>query len=1116
MATLTKEQYEALKRQGRGTYRGQTSSSGQYIIEADKFVGDLQGNADTATRLRDPITISLGGDAEGSAQFAGSSFRLDATIREAEHSVNSDVAENAKHSAQASHADLANIATLALRSMLADNASHAEEASHANDSTHADSSDVSTLATRALHADDAYHADEADNATFALKDSNGDNIHNTFVDKQSQITTNTNNIATHEGTLTNHEGRISQAESNISSLDTRVGDIETSTDVGRITQRIVNIEAKDVEQDGRLDAINDTMVTLSTAQYILSPKTFNAGSKTIMDNEAGATEITNKEYVDNKVLSSANYVTDNLESYTDNKVLSASRYMTDYVDNKVLSTAQYVDDNFMSLTKSQYVTGLNTYNTVLPQSNLTPTNANDFITKKYFDENQSSGHALFDVVAKDHVLTYGKDLEGFAPLGTWVYKDAVDGSRYGYPDFVQKCLDEYAEATDDVIGSPFEQPILSANGTLGGDSFAVTSNFTNSVNTYLAFNLTNTSIVYTNNATGELVFYNPNALIVKSIKWITYDNNRNPIDYSVEASNDGENYTSIVSHQTATAGAETLIDLSINSTAYKYYKIICHAFNTNQGNVKNLIISAYEQYLDIKRHANGHIFFDVADIDKVNAYYQEFNHAWFYGIDEENERVFLPRQAHGKLIESYKNGTDWYRIYEDGWCEQGGVASSKTIYALNLHKPYLDTNYHVDVATINNRNSIGTTNITGNASISIISNSQVYISSYNDDVFLPSHWSACGYISLSNIEVTPFYEYMVVGNVKVQQASTEVIDATTTNNDTIPLFAPYYFDYTPNNLSWLKSGEQSNSGDLYKSCYNELVNVLNGDTKYGSLKVIDEADMVSGEDYSLYWIVDQVNETFRTPTKTQQRFVVKTWDNGSDWYRIYNDGWCEQGGCILENGVAQVRQITFAKPFGNTYYTVSGIYCRTQGAVGTGDVGAIGPSTVTTTGFEIWQYQDQRTYWTACGYIDLTNETFDTALYFKVANAVENIQMLNVGEVTEVLTSKADTDLSNVPSSKSILVESYRNGTSWYRIYSDGWCVQGGRATAPNGTITGLTVTLFKPYTDTNYSLMVTTDYQGGDAIVHGVTYTSKTASNFTFNVAGNKNNEWVTCGYIS
>jgi len=365
MATLTKEQYEALKRQGRGNYRGQTSSSGQFIIEADKFVGDLQGNADTATRLRDPITISLGGDAEGSAQFAGSSFRLDATIREAEHSVNSDVAENAKHSAQASHADLANIATLALRSMLANNATHADRASNADN---------------ADHSDEATHADSASSASRATYDSNGDNIHNTFVNKQQQITNNTNLLSNHTTTIADHERRITNNENQIEDLDTRVSDIETSTDVGRITQRIVNIEAKNTEQDGRLDAINDTMVTLSTAQYILSPKTFNAGSKTIMDNEAGATEITNKEYVDNKVLSSTNYVT----NYTDNKVLSASRYMTDYVDNKVLSTAQYIDDNFMSLTKSQYVTGLNTFEQ-LPQSSAIPSDEKDLGNKAYID-----------------------------------------------------------------------------------------------------------------------------------------------------------------------------------------------------------------------------------------------------------------------------------------------------------------------------------------------------------------------------------------------------------------------------------------------------------------------------------------------------------------------------------------------------------------------------------------------------------------------------------------------------------------------------------------------------------------------------------------------------------
>lgn len=924
MATLTKEQYEALKQQGRETYRGQTSSSGQYIIEADKFVGDLQGNADTATRLRDPITISLGGDAEGSAQFAGSSFRLDATIRNSEHADNADTAENANHSAQASHADLANIATLALRSMLADNASHAEEASHADDSTHADSSDTSTLATRALHADNALHANEADNATYALKDSNGDNIHNTFVDKQSQITTNTNNIATHEGTLTNHEGRISQAESNISSLDTRVGNIETSTDVGRITQRIVNIEAKDVEQDGRLDAINDTMVTLSTAQYILSPKTFNAGSKTVMANEAGATEITNKEYVDNKSL-------------------SISRYTQDYTDNKVLSLSRYVDDNFMSLTKSQYVTGLNTYNTVLPQSNLTPTNANEFITKKYFDDNQSSGHSLFDVVAKDHVLTYGVDLEGFAPLGTWVYKTAVDGSRYGYPDFVQKCLDEYDEATVDTI---------------------------------------------------------------------TFD--------------------------------------SVT--------------------------------LDIKRHANGHIFFDVADIDKVNAMFAERKEAWLYGIDETNERVFLPRSTRIKFGDTSEVGE-----YQEAGLPniEGDLPSIRATYI----SPSVSKAFYYRNNNTSSQGSSGEQSVRNEISFDASKSNSIY---GNSDT-----------VEYSSTKLIP---YMVVGNIRVAQASTDVIDVTTTNNDTVPLFAPHYFDYTPNNLSWLKGGSQSNSGDLYKTCYNELVNVLNGETKYGSLKVIDESDMVSGTDYSLYWIVNQTTQTFRTPTATQQRFVVKTYKNGNDWYRIYNDGWCEQGGFIIAN---DVTNFSLLLSFRDTNYTLQ---TTTNNAT-------VCPSQIlsASTFHADFDYgsSNKRGYWTASGYIDLTNEQIDTSLYFKVANAVENIQMLDVGEVIEELADKIGRRDCN-----AYIVETYRNGTSWYRVYSDGWCEQGG--TLNNTSDQTCTITLLKSYTDTNYTLNLTSittsasNPVGGNGAGRFVPFT-KTVNSFQW-ISGSTfpTMSWFTCGYIS
>lgn len=56
------------------------------------------------------------------------------------------------------------------------------------------------------------------------------------------------------------------------------------------------------------------------------------------------------------------------------------------------------------------------------------------------------GISMFDTILKDHVLTY-EESKGLALQGTYVYKDAIAGERYGYSDFYNKCLEEYAEAT---------------------------------------------------------------------------------------------------------------------------------------------------------------------------------------------------------------------------------------------------------------------------------------------------------------------------------------------------------------------------------------------------------------------------------------------------------------------------------------------------------------------------------------------------------------------------------------------------------------------------------------------------------------------------------------------
>ena len=126
-----------------------------------------------------------------------------------------------------------------------------------------------------------------------------------------------------------------------------------------------------------------------------------------------------------------------------------------------------------------------------------------------------------------------------------------------------------------------------------------------------------------------------------------------------------------------------------------------------------------------------------------------------------------------------------------------------------------------------------------------------------------------------------------------------------------------------------------------------------------------------------------------------------------------------------------------------------------------------------------------------------------------------------------VIDGKADTDLSNVPTTKGILTESYNNSGSWYRVYADGWCEQGGVIT-PSSTTVNYKITLLKPYLNTNYVLSLNNtepnaySSSSNTASANGVItassrtnrkatdsfYVSRVASEFTTN--------WRACGYIS
>lgn len=82
------------------------------------------------------------------------------------------------------------------------------------------------------------------------------------------------------------------------------------------------------------------------------------------------------------------------------------------------------------------------------------------------------------------------------------------------------------------------------------------------------------------------------------------------------------------------------------------------------------------------------------------------------------------------------------------------------------------------------------------------------------------------------------------------------------------------------------------------------------------------------------------------------------------------------------------------------------------------------------------------------------------SLYFFVASVAQNANLIDAGRMQEQIT-----DL-NAPS-RGYLVQSYVNGTSGYRVYSDGWCEQWGRITV--GPDASVSVTFLKPFMNASY-----------------------------------------------
>lgn len=137
------------------------------------FIGELQGNADTATSLAQSFTVTAGGDATGSFTTAGTNTTFNLNIHhatEAETAKHADVAASAATASTATYASSADTAASAARATTADTATladHATTADNANTAAQADYATNAGTAEHAVNADSALLADKAKSADIA-------------------------------------------------------------------------------------------------------------------------------------------------------------------------------------------------------------------------------------------------------------------------------------------------------------------------------------------------------------------------------------------------------------------------------------------------------------------------------------------------------------------------------------------------------------------------------------------------------------------------------------------------------------------------------------------------------------------------------------------------------------------------------------------------------------------------------------------------------------------------------------------------------------------------------------------------------------------------------------
>lgn len=182
------------------------------------------------------------------------------------------------------------------------------------------------------------------------------------------------------------------------------------------------------------------------------------------------------------------------------------------------------------------------------------------------------------------------------------------------PYAMSKIVRKYYK-TVPAVTQTFVQPTLTANGTMGGDSFACSANAETPasnapmVAAYRVFDNDDTTYWRSGTSTGWIAFYNPNRLKVQKINWLPFHSY--PKTGTVQGSNDGSSWEDLCSF---TASSLSAFDINVNSqNYYKYHRI-------NITSVNKDVIHAYELKITATEMTSPEHEIEVGASDEYDRY----------------------------------------------------------------------------------------------------------------------------------------------------------------------------------------------------------------------------------------------------------------------------------------------------------------------------------------------------------------------------------------------------------------------------------------------------------------------------------------------------------------